>query len=128
MRRARLGPGGEPLLWFGVLGAPAAWALTHLAGVELSQASCMEAARGGGWNLHFDAWTIAVFATMAAIAVAAEVAAVLTFRATRDASSAPPRGRIHFLAIIGMTIGPLFLAMILMGGLGAVLLERCQQG
>jgi hypothetical protein len=127
MRLARLRPGGEPLLWFGVFGAPAAWALTHLAGVELAQATCRQAARGEGWNIHFDAWTIAVFATMAAIAIASEVASVLTFRATRDASSEPPRGRIHFLSVIGMTIGPLFLAMILMGGLGSVLLEQCQQ-
>lgn len=127
MRLRALRPGGEPLLWFGVLGAPAAWALMHLVGVELAQANCRQAAQGEGWNVHFDAWTIAAFATLATIAIASEVAAVLTFRATRDASSEPPRGRIHFLSVIGMTIGPLFVVLILMGGLGAVLLERCQQ-
>jgi hypothetical protein len=128
MRWARPHPGGALLLWFGLFGAPAAWVLQHVAGIELTQASCQQAARQSGWNLHLDAWTIAVFATAALVAIGAEVGAVLTYRATRDASSEPPAGRIRFLAVIGMTIGPLFLAMILMSGLGTVLLERCRQG
>jgi hypothetical protein len=122
---ARAHPGGALLLWFGVLGGPVAWAVAHVAGVELSQASCRQTARTG---VPFDAWAIVVFVLAAIVAAGAEVAAVLTYRATRDASSEPPAGRIRFLAVIGMTIGPLFVAMILMGGLGAVLLERCQQG
>jgi hypothetical protein len=57
------------------------------------------------------------------------VAAVAAWRATRDAdeSDAPPAGRIHFLSMIGMTIAPLFLAIILMSSAGAIAAVGCTQ-
>ena len=46
-------------------------------------------------------------------------AAALGARRARPTTTTPrPPGRIHFLAVIGMTITPLFLAIILMSGLG----------
>ena len=39
----------------------------------------------------------------------------------------PPKGRLPFLAIVGMAITPLFLAIILMDGLGVVFLPECSQ-
>jgi hypothetical protein len=126
VRLPRLNVGEAAVLWLGVLGAPIAWALQHVTGFALTEARCREAA-GGGWDVNMDAWTIVVSATAAAVAVAALAAAIVTFRATRDAESEPPRGRIHFLAVIGITIAPLFLAMILMSGLGAILLPECVQ-
>jgi hypothetical protein len=115
------------LLWLGVFGAPAAWALQHITGFALADARCQEAGRGGGLVAHLDAWTLAITAVAAAIALAAEAAAIATLRATRGAESDPPLGRVHFLAIIGVTIAPLFLAIILMSGLGAVFLDECVQ-
>ena len=115
------------LVWFGVFGAPLAWALQHITGYILSEATCDEAGRG--WEVHSDTWTLAVTGLAAAAACAAGVAALLTFRANRDAEddSPPPEGRYYFLSIIGMTITPLFLAMILMSGLGSALLSGCPQ-
>jgi hypothetical protein len=104
-----------------VFGAPAAWTAQHLTGYTLTVATCRQAGA-----LDMDAWTIAVTAAAAVIAIAAIAAAVVTFRATRGAEE-PPDARIHFLAVIGITIGPLFLAMIVMSGLGATLLPRCVQ-
>jgi hypothetical protein len=114
-------------LWFGLLGAPAAWTLQHVTGYALTEATCGEAG-SSGWDVHLDAWTIAVVASAALVAVAAGGAAALTYRATRDAGDEPPAARVRFLAVIGMAIAPLFLAMILMSGLGTLFLDHCRQG
>ena len=112
-------------LWLGVLGAPAAWTAQHVTGYALTEAACGRA----GWDVHMDAWTVAVTAAAALVALASGTAAALTYRATRATeSSEPPAARIRFLAVIGMAIAPLFLAMILMSGLGSVLLVECRQG
>ena len=108
------------LVWFGVLGAPSAWVIQHLTGYALSEAGC----RG---DVAIDPGTIAVSATAAAIAALATAASVVVWRATRGAGSAPPAGRVHFMAVIGMTVAPLFLALVLMSGIGAVVLEGCVQ-
>ena len=110
------------LVWVGVLGAPAAWTVQHITGYALTEVTCDER----GWHVHMDPWTVVVTAVAVAVTIAAEAAAIATYRATRDASE-PPGQRIHFLAVIGITIGPLFLALILMSGLGAVLLQACRQ-
>jgi hypothetical protein len=111
-------------LWLGVFGAPGAWALQHVSGYALTEATCGDA----GWHVNLDAWTIAVSAGAALVAVAAGTAAALTYRATRAAGEEPPVARIRFLAVIGIAIAPLFLAMILMSGLGTLFLDHCRQG
>jgi ubiquinol-cytochrome c reductase cytochrome c subunit len=103
-------------LWFGVLGAPIAWAVQHVAGYAFTVARCGE----GGGTISLDGWTIGVTAVAVLVAVGAEAAAIVTFRATSD-------GREHFLSVIGVTIGPLFVAMMLMSGLGVVALTPCAQ-
>ena len=114
-------------VWFGVLGAPVAWALQLVSGYALTEATCGEAGRAG-WDVHLDAWSTAVFAAATLVAMAAGVTSLVTFRATRGAGEELPPARIHFLAVIGIAITPLFLAMILMSGLGSVLLDQCRQG
>lgn len=117
---------GEALLWFGLLGAPAAWTLQHIAGYALTEASCNEAARAG-WDIHLDAWTIALTAGGFLVALAATVAAIGSWRSTRDAGTDPPGARRHFLAIVAVTIAPLFICIMLMSGLGTVFLPACRQ-
>jgi hypothetical protein len=78
-------------------------------------------------ELAFQGLTLAVMAVAAAVAVLAELSAIAVYRRTRDAGSDPPGSRMHFLAIVGMTVGPLFLAIILMSGLGAAFLDSCTQ-
>jgi hypothetical protein len=123
MRRAGL------FAWFGVLGAPFAWALQHVAGISVGLADCPDNARGPGWSVPVDALTIAIGGVAAAIAVLAGAAAVTALRATRDAAEddAPPAGRIHFLAVIGITITPLFLAIIVMSSAGGIAAIGCTQ-
>jgi hypothetical protein len=115
--------------WLGVLGPPFAWALQHVAGYAVGLADCPDNARGPGWSVPVDALTIAIGGTTAIVAALCGAAAVAAWRAARDAdeSDAPPAGRIHFLAMIGMTITPLFLAMIAMSSAGAIAASGCTQ-
>jgi hypothetical protein len=123
MRRAGL------FAWFGVLGPPFAWAVQHVAGFSVGLADCPDNTPGPGWSVPVNALTVAIGGLAAIAAALAGVAAIAAFRATRDAeeSDAPPAGRIHFLALIGITITPLFLAMIAMSTAGAIVATGCTQ-
>jgi hypothetical protein len=114
------------LQWFGLLGAPFAWVAQFVFGYAITEAGCDPGGRRYG--IPIDGWTTAATAAAAVVAVLAGLAALATFRATSDAGSEPPAGRVHFLATVGMTISVLFLFIILMGGLGAIALENCRQG
>jgi uncharacterized membrane protein len=122
-------PSPTALMWFGLFGAPAAWTLQHVSGLELQYAQCHDNTTGPGWRFNVDAWTLGITLVAAAIAVLAGLSAVAAWRSARDADDddAPPAGRTHFLGIVGLMISPLFLAIILMSGLGEVFLPRCVQ-
>ncbi len=45
----------------------------------------------------------------------------------RGDGATPPLGRVHFLAIVGITVNVLVLAIIIMDGVGVPLLNLCQQ-
>jgi len=119
------------LLWLGLLGAPAAWTVQFLIGYWLSEIRC---SAGGNGALAVDGWTIATTVAAAVLAVIAELAAITTFRRTRDvrgvggAEEPPPKGRVHFLATVGIVIAPLFFLIIVMSGVGVAVLEDCRQG
>lgn len=116
-------------MWFGLLGAPAAWSIQFLVGYGISEAACGEASAGGA----LDPVTAVATGTAAVIALLAGAAAIVAWRETRaaegqgGAEDPPPRGRVHFLATVGIVITPLFLAIILMSGIGAILLPECRQ-
>ncbi len=113
------------LLWFGVLGGALAWAVQFLAGLAIGLARC--ASPDARWQLSVHAWAIVFAAGGALIAILAQLVAFKAFRATRDAGSEPPAGRVRFLATIGMTVNPLALAIIVMSAVGLALLPLCQQ-
>jgi heme/copper-type cytochrome/quinol oxidase subunit 2 len=123
----RLTPG--LLAWAGALGPPFAWAAQHIGGYAVGLADCPDGTAGPGWSVPVDAWTIVIGGATALVAAACGVAAMTAYRATREAddSDAPPAGRNHFLAIIGMTITPLFLFMIVMSSAGAIVANDCRQ-
>ena len=122
-------PGSGALAWVGALGPPICWAAQHIGGYALGLADCPDNTAGPGWNVPVDAATIAVGGVTAAAAVLCGLSAVVAWRATRDADDddTPPAGRTHFLAVIGMTITPLFLAMIVMSSAGAIVFRGCVQ-
>jgi hypothetical protein len=116
------------LLWFGVFGAPLAWIAQHLGGFALSVAACGDRERAP-IDVNLDTWTLVIGLAATAVALASWAASALAWRATRDIDhdGPPPRGRINFLAVIGMTDAPLFLAMILMSSFGVLSLQPCVQ-
>lgn len=119
----------DVLMWFGLFGAPAAWAAQHVTGVALTIGACHDNTEGPDWQVHVDAWTVVSTSAAALVAILAGLSAIAAWRSARDAddSDPPPAGRIHFLGIVGLTISPLFLAIILMSGLGSIFLSECVQ-
>lgn len=121
----------DALQWLGLLAAPLAWVAQFLVGYWLALSGC--SAGGREWGVAVDAWTGVATAAAAVVALLGGTAALAAFRATRGARGAggaeedPPVGRIHFLATVGLTTTPLFLAIILMSGVGAIVLPDCRQ-
>jgi hypothetical protein len=127
MRVDPTGLAGRLLTWYGLLGAPAAWTLFHVAGVGIATGVCSPV--GVRVDASPEPWSILVTIVCAAIALGALVAAAIVWLATRgvEDDAAPPVGRIHFLAVVGLAITPLFIAIILMAGIGGTGLG-CTQG
>ena len=116
------------MLWFGLVGAPAAWVAQHVIGFGVTQAACDKA--GTRWGVPIDTLAIVVTAVAVALALLACVCAALVFRWTREAGykGPPPDGRMNFLAVVGIVVSPLLLAIMLMSGVATVILPRCLQG
>jgi hypothetical protein len=124
------------VVWFAVGGGPIAFALQFVAGLAFSFAQCNQSA--GRWRLPVQSWQAALAAGALALGLASMgTAAWLFFRTFRiddvfeeersGGGSAPPIGRIHFLAIVGLVVNFLALAIIVMDGVGTPLLSLCQQ-
>jgi len=126
MRSSKAKSQTSPPMWFAVAGAPVAWGLQFTIGYWLTQAHCSVA--GGAWGIPLDVAVVILTVAAAAAALGAGVAALRLFRATRDAElhGAPPAGRVHFLATVGMAVTPLFVCIIVMNGVG-ILILGCNQ-
>lgn len=113
------------LLWFGVLGGSLAWAVQFVASLAFSFAQCNQPS--ARWQLPVHAWEVALGVAGIAIALAAEAVSLRVFLRTRELGSAPPGGRVHFLAVVGLTVNFLSLAIMVMTTVGAPMLEVCRQ-
>jgi len=111
----------SPVLWFSVLGAPAAWATQFGISYWVTEAKCSVA--GTRWGISVDAWTIVLTVIAVGIALGAGFVAIALFRATEgaDIDGDPPSGRSRFFAAVGLAVTPIFLAIILLNGIGAVI-------
>jgi hypothetical protein len=122
------------LVWFAVGGGAVAWAVQFVIGLAFGYAECDQSGR----SLPVHAGQAAAAGVAAVIALSSMAAAVWLFRNTyrtgdvfaeelRGDGATPPVGRITFLAIIGLTVNLLALAIIVLDGVGAPLLNLCQQ-
>jgi hypothetical protein len=116
----------SPLLWYAVLGAPAAWGAQFAISYWVTEAKCSVA--GERWGVSVEAWVIALTVVATAVALGGWLIALGLFQATEsdDLDSAPPGGRTRFLAAVGLAIAPIFIAIILLNGVGAVV-QSCSQ-
>ena len=113
----------EALQWFGLLGGPLAWAVQHVVGVEVVLARCNPARLG----VSVHTWQLTAMGVAAVIIVAAETAAWRAFSATRevDWEGDPPLGRIRFLSTAALLVGPIFLTLVLLSGIGGATHGEC---
>lgn len=124
------------LVWFGVLGGAGAWALQFVVNLAFTFAQCN--APSGRWRLPVHSFEIALSAAAAAVGLVAMGVSLRLYRLTfavdhvaeaerQGEGTPPPTGRINFLAMVGLTVNFLALAIIVMTGIGAPLLPVCQQ-
>jgi hypothetical protein len=129
-------PPSNALVWFGVLGGAGAWVVQFVANLAFTFAQCN--APSGRWQLPVHGWEIALSAAAIAIGLAALAVSLRLYLRTfhldhiaeaerRGEGSAPPTGRINFLATVGLTVNFLALAIMVMTAIGAPLLPVCQQ-
>lgn len=112
------------LVWFAVMGGALAWAAQLAFGYMLGTARC--SSPNGRFMPPFHAWGVALASAAVAVALLAEVAAILVFLTTREAEQVPIK-RVHFLATAAMTVNPLVLAISAMTGVGTAVLTLCHQ-
>lgn len=129
-------PPSSSLVWFGVLGGPIAWAVQFLANLYFTWAQCN--APAGRWQIPVHGWQIGLSVAAVVITLISMGVALWLYLYTfqfkhvpqaerRGKGSPPPTGRISFLAVVGLTVNFLSLAIIVMTGIGAPLLPVCQQ-
>jgi len=129
-------PPSTAVVWFGVLGGAIAWSVQFVANLAFTFAQCN--APPGRWELPLHGWEIGLSVAALAVGSAAMGVSLSLYRRTvhldhiaeaerRGEGSAPPSGRINFLATVGLTVNFLALVIIVMTGIGAPLLEACRQ-
>ena len=117
----------EFLQWFGFLAGGTIWFAAYLAGVLTSQAVCNPGSRRFGVPFDTVELALGIFALLCL--AAAEVAAILVFRATRIAEEEgpPPPARMKFFAIGAMAGNLVFAMVIVLATIGAVADRTCHQ-
>ena len=120
---------------FAVLGGPLAWAVQFVANLFFTYAQCNPAGR---WQLPIRGWAIGLSVGALAVGLAALWLSLRLYRQTsriedlaptvrRGFGGAPPMARVNFLAVVGLTVNFLSIAIIVMTAIGAPLLTVCQQ-
>lgn len=121
MSRTRL----ELLQWFGLLAAPAAWALHLVLGLYFAEAHCETTRWTVGW---FSAQAV-LTSVAVLIALLAEAAALIVYRQLRDVAgdASGPSGRQRLFAVGGLVGNVLFLVAILLTGFAVAATRGCAQ-
>jgi hypothetical protein len=121
-------------VWFAVLGGPLAWSVQFIANLFITFFDCGVNAR----SLPLHALQIAIGAAGLVVGLASTAVSARLFRDTvgeremsekviRGYGGKPPVARVHFLAIVGLTVNFLTLAIIAMTTAGGPELLACRQ-
>ena len=115
----------ELLQWYGLFGAAIIWAAQFVVGFGAAIADCNVDSQ----RIDLVVWQIVLLVIALVFAIAAEIAAVHVVLSTREFEydDAPPAGRQHFFAWAAMLGNVIFLALIVLTGVGALTHTRCHQ-
>jgi hypothetical protein len=116
----------ELVQWYGLFGAALAWCGQLIVGWGVAYADCTAASRH--WGLDVVTWEIVLMVVGLTFAVLAEIAAVNVLLATRqlEYDEEPPLGRRHFFAYAAALGNVLFMAAIILSGVGALSNVTCR--
>lgn len=123
------------VIWFGVAGGSVAWVVQFVASLFLTFYDCGAGARASV-SLHPIETALGIAAIV--VGLASTAVAAWLFRDTRRAremslevirgrGGEPPLARVHFLAIVGLTVNFLSLAIVVLTTIGSPQLLNCQQ-
>jgi hypothetical protein len=112
------------LLWVGVLGAPIAWTAQLVIGYGAEEADC---SRGGGSFDSAHPLDVALSVGAGVVSVASLLVAFGLWRRTRD-RDVDGRGRVTFMAVSGILLSLLFLALITVTAIGTTHFDPCTAG
>lgn len=117
----------KALPWIGLFVAPGAWFGQHLIGQGIAQASC--SAADLSWGISNRTWQIVLLAGASALILAAEAAAVATYRGAQSVGyeDPPPAGRVQLIAIAAMTTNLIYLVIVLLDGIASIVDISCRQ-
>jgi hypothetical protein len=129
-------PPTNRVVWFAVLGGALAWVIQFAVNLMLTWARCNSPAGRSHVPLHM--LEIIISAVAVAIGVAAMALSLWLYMYTyqfkhvavaerRGEGTPAPTGRINFLAVVGLTVNFLALAIMILTGIGAPLLSVCRQ-
>jgi hypothetical protein len=124
------------LVWFAVGGGAGAYVVQFVAGLAFTFAQCNQ--RTARFQLPVESWQVGLAIAGAAVSLVAMGTSVWLFlrtyrvddvfrHETRGDGSAPPIGRVQFLAIVGLVVNFLVLAIMVMDASAAPNLSLCQQ-
>lgn len=124
MRARRASWSTELLLLAGIGAAPAAWTAQLTLGYAVGDAACNPA--GERWGVDAVLWVGVLTGVAAALAVGGLLAALAVARAVRRGDADDPRERLHWFALGGVLVSGVFLALILLGGIGTAVVDPCR--
>jgi hypothetical protein len=115
------------LQWIGILLGGSVWWIAYLAGAGVSQASCNPGS--ARWGIPHDLVQGVITGVALLLIAAAELAAIVVYRATRDVGEqdAPPQGRLHFFASAALVSNVIFFMVILLAGIATIVDRTCHQ-
>lgn len=128
---------GAVALWFGLLGAPAAWALHTILATVINSFECIppigasSAAAGSRETTRFT--LVAITAVLLLVALAALVTTVrgwLVVRGSGDEGELLEvvEGRTRFMAMAGILLGAVFSFLLVMNAIALFMATQCSPG
>ncbi|MDQ1395332.1 MAG: hypothetical protein QOG64_591 [Acidimicrobiaceae bacterium] len=106
-------------VWFAVFGGVAAWTFHLLVLASMARFTCN--APRFRWTMHLTTG-VCVAATAVAMALSARL---LRIAGDADDADASPGGRVHYLGYLGLAVGTLNLALILLEEVYSIFLYHC---